>query len=672
MSAAQNQHYAITGIQVGLDPKNPLEPKPLRREVDEWLLLSESDPHVKKQVNLFFVAMDEFQKMPITDTLSYWQVAGIHGQPLVPWDEKTESQTFGIGYCFHNSLLFPTWHRPYMLLFEQRVYEIMLKHAKKFPSTVRDEWIAAANSWRLPYWDWAEKKSRDVVNPDNKIYDAPLIVKQDVVQVEIGQGEEPPLIKQISNPMATFKTPDGLRMGSAEYGKLGIQPVTYCGQDGACETYYFNICTATSRHPPAYDPKDPETVKAWSTGVQNNDDIAQALYDHDWYESGPKKTYTDTLGEAVYHLFGENNFTGYAAFASTRYLEQKQLPPAEYLSLEDIHNNIHGWTGGNDGGHMSIVPVAAFDPIFYLHHANIDRLLAIWQELNEDVWFSKPEEQLTEQRGNWSLPKGATNTPQTPLAPFRGVDGKYYDSDSTRHWSEAGYAYPELQPWKFLDATGQVDKERYHSSIRERLSNLYATNRKIVLAKAESSNHPGWQIETEKGTGAMFARNPDYIANIRYERYALDGRPFSIHVILGDKYHAGSVYNFCTPAETTGNDPVGCENCRQQALEGAMQKGQINITNALLTAADDGVEELIGLDDDKVKNWLRENLRWRILTTGYKEIDVESIPSFKGYVARGNAHHYRDESILSTYKDYEILTEITEGRPGGIGANDLH
>lgn len=152
--------------------------------------------------------------------------------------------------------------------------------------------------------------------------------------------------------------------------------------------------------------------------------------------------------------------------------------------------------------------------------SNIDRLLAIWQELNGDIWFSDPDEQLTESRGNWSLPKGGVNTPKTPLAPFRGSDGEYYDSDGVRHCSEVGYAYPELQPWKYLDGQGQVDKKRYHNAIRERLSELYATNRKLVLAKAVSDD-PGWQMETEKSTGAEYSPSTDYIANVRYERYVL-------------------------------------------------------------------------------------------------------------------------------------------------------
>jgi len=37
------------------------------------------------------------------------------------------------------------------------------------------------------------------------------------------------------------------------------------------------------------------------------------------------------------------------------------------INIEFIHNNIHYWVGGN-GGHMSQIPVATFDPTFWLHH----------------------------------------------------------------------------------------------------------------------------------------------------------------------------------------------------------------------------------------------------------------------------------------------------------------
>lgn len=36
---------------------------------------------------------------------------------------------------------------------------------------------------------------------------------------------------------------------------------------------------------------------------------------------------------------------------------------------------------------MSNVPVAAFDPVFFLQHCNIDRLVALWQTLYPQAWF---------------------------------------------------------------------------------------------------------------------------------------------------------------------------------------------------------------------------------------------------------------------------------------------
>lgn len=46
--------------------------------------------------------------------------------------------------------------------------------------------------------------------------------------------------------------------------------------------------------------------------------------------------------------------------------------------LNSVHGLVHGTVGGNMGG----VPTAGFDPIFWLHHANVDRLWANWHTLH--------------------------------------------------------------------------------------------------------------------------------------------------------------------------------------------------------------------------------------------------------------------------------------------------
>ena len=43
--------------------------------------------------------------------------------------------------------------------------------------------------------------------------------------------------------------------------------------------------------------------------------------------------------------------------------------------VEDLHNRVHIWVGGD----MEHVDYAAYDPLFYSHHAMIDRIWYLWQ-----------------------------------------------------------------------------------------------------------------------------------------------------------------------------------------------------------------------------------------------------------------------------------------------------
>jgi tyrosinase len=46
--------------------------------------------------------------------------------------------------------------------------------------------------------------------------------------------------------------------------------------------------------------------------------------------------------------------------------------------LQDIHDGVHGWVGGD----MGVVATSAFDPIFWAHHCMIDRIWYLWQLQN--------------------------------------------------------------------------------------------------------------------------------------------------------------------------------------------------------------------------------------------------------------------------------------------------
>jgi tyrosinase len=44
-------------------------------------------------------------------------------------------------------------------------------------------------------------------------------------------------------------------------------------------------------------------------------------------------------------------------------------------TIEGVHDSIHVWVGGS----MAVIATAPADPIFWMHHANIDRLWWLWQ-----------------------------------------------------------------------------------------------------------------------------------------------------------------------------------------------------------------------------------------------------------------------------------------------------
>ncbi len=67
-------------------------------------------------------------------------------------------------------------------------------------------------------------------------------------------------------------------------------------------------------------------------------------------------------------------------------------------ALENLpHNIIHTRIGGQNG-FMSFPDTAALDPIFWLHHCNIDRLWEVWR--NQGAQFSKSHKSAMADRGH--------------------------------------------------------------------------------------------------------------------------------------------------------------------------------------------------------------------------------------------------------------------------------
>lgn len=135
-------------------------------------------------------------------------------------------------------------------------------------------------------------------------------------------------------------------------------------------------------------------------------------------------------------------------------------------SLEGIHGNIHNDVGGGGfwPGHMTIILVSSYDPVFWLHHANVDRLLAIWQAIYPNDYV----EPTINPYGTYYQPDNQIDTIDTPLAPFHSDDeSTMWTAASARDTAVFGYTYPELVDWN-------ISTSDLSSQVRQRVNELYS------------------------------------------------------------------------------------------------------------------------------------------------------------------------------------------------------
>ena len=67
----------------------------------------------------------------------------------------------------------------------------------------------------------------------------------------------------------------------------------------------------------------------------------------------------------------------YETFSSQPVSFEKMNKIINYVPLETPHNSLHDVIGGNDGN-MGDISISAFDPLFWLHHCNMDRHFYNW------------------------------------------------------------------------------------------------------------------------------------------------------------------------------------------------------------------------------------------------------------------------------------------------------
>ncbi|KAK4105553.1 Di-copper centre-containing protein [Parathielavia hyrcaniae] len=525
---------------------------------------------------LYLLGLSMLQFTDQESPTSYYGLAGIHGMPHVAWSGVGPVQgNEDAGYCTHSSVLFPTWHRAYMALYEQVLHGLVRTIASFWPESERRRYEAAARRFRIPYWDWATSPPSDESVLPMSIGGSPF------VDVDGPRG-----VQRIANPLFSYK----------------FRPL----DTKAFRSGPWNTWNRTLRGPSNIGPD----------AQSNNSQVAINLDQN-----------RASLAQRLYNLF--SGYDNYTTFSSDAFGPQAD-------SIESIHDTIHGLVGGfgpgqasSQAGHMGYLQWSAFDPIFFLHHTMVDRILAIWQTLHPTAWVT-PSRSLT---SSYTIRKGQVLSSNTALTPFFSHEnGSFWDSDGVRDHTKFGYTYAELLQRPSVSSNLAVTAQA--RTVKQAVNRMYGSfsPASVFLKELRASGFK----KTSSGraaTGHNFPRSTvankifvgdryhEWTANVRVGKQALRGEGVgasSVNFFFGDapreprewmtaSNHVGTMGVFAS----AGGYGSSTSTSQGRHHHGVAVSGTVPLTAALMEKVAAG--ELASLQSRDVQPYLKGSLKGFVL-----------------------------------------------------------
>lgn len=300
------------------------------------------NPEAKRAIESYKRAIGRMLKLPPEDPRNWYRIALTHTMD-----------------CPHGNWWFLVWHRGYIGWFEQICRE-----------------LSGDPGFALPYWDWTE--NTDLNSPFQAR--VPAVMFEDVLT-----PAHPAYIANSREFQNRFR---GV-IAKADYWKR------ICGANGEFddETQYGQLLARGIRSPEDlwFDMlNDPRGRFFFDLKQARGATREKPELDGKTTKAVSLQTLLDALAPRDFLTFASPKTLGHSALTGFGVLEGQP------------HNRVHNCVGGiftdpkgnttNNGGFMQ-ANLSPVDPLFFLHHANIDRL---W-----DVWTRK---QLA--RGYPALPEG--------------------------------------------------------------------------------------------------------------------------------------------------------------------------------------------------------------------------------------------------------------------------
>ncbi|KPI40958.1 Tyrosinase [Cyphellophora attinorum] len=585
-------------------------------------------------------------------------------RPLVATRKDLSNQVRGdwVGYCAHATYTFPGWHRPYLVMIEQSLYEQMTEIAETFQKEEHKKlYRNAVKKFRLPYWDYYKPRGGQVeftgLNGGSTTfpfdYRLPDIFTRENVMLRTAETQNE--LKSFPNPLKSFKFPPKEK-GANIWMQKAIDA------DGNPTN------TQVMAMPPVATVRDLNN-KLNQVREQDNEYCNNIIL-----------------------------FPGYDNFLNVVTARLERGGTAG--SIEGLHNGYHNYLG--NGGQMSDPAVAAFDPVFWIHHCQIDRIYAIWQASHPNEWDSGVGKEFlypfrypqpTSKHKYWTVDDARYTS--TSLG-YTYVDAEFPTAQAVRDNYKAKYdwavryrgrraqghdiknlgtcpksmlpptaeQYAKAQVFASAGPVGRVQQVVQKAAVNTIQSTQLMAESTINAAQIIVGNAREPKPQASNKSAAVEKSTPSskltdsrvlsgelyenvgtpkdgevneahvqrrwYIDNM-VERLALNGT-FTISYFIGpfddnkpDSWNltptlAGQSHNFAAPVEQ-------CDNCGHQEQQGLLVTDTTPVTPLLLDYVLKG--ELHDLRPESVEPFLVKNLRWRIVKLGGERIDPRVVPGLK-------------------------------------------
>ncbi|OSS49874.1 hypothetical protein B5807_05870 [Epicoccum nigrum] len=353
------------------------------------------------------------------------------------------------------------------------------------------------------------------------------------------------------------------------------------------------------------------------------------------------------------------------SFASMRRQVQDQVAVAFrqsnlndfWQATEMVHGWIHGAIGGgyaaNTGGrgHMWPLEYSSYEPLFWLHHANIDRLFALYQTQNPSASL-QPSDVGT--AGNVFVADHSVVDGDTPLLPFRRDHNTFWTTNEIMDWRRFGYDYPDTQGKSTAQAQATVAR-LFSGNAREKFAAGQTAGFSLhSIPNSDDSAYTDWNIVA---AAAPLGLPPTFVVQFSLagdssSDASTDVGMWSVLMPEGHSMHKRAVERLTkqvTAADTTLH-------------------GTISLTTSLLDHVE--ANTLESLDERDVVPFLREKLSWKLFSGDGVQLPDTSLNAIKIEVSSQTARVPRDSNTPIEYENNTVThTEVTTEKLGGAKLN---